>query len=291
MINLADENNQSSEKKIQNNNCFVITPIGAQDGRERRFADGITKEVIEPVLKEFDMTPIVAHRISETGSINDQVIQHIYKDKLAICNLTGLNPNVMYELGVRYTMRKHTILICEQGTRLPFDIITERTIFYTNDIAGSAELKEQLKDMISTIDYSSEPENPIFKVLDFDKAMGNVKDEGAADALIEKMKDVLENHSTKNVTKSNVYAAVIEKLDNIPFSATDWNSLVSLTLTNSNQQVYFTSSVVSNSQKVWVVYFHSKVPVDVGFNYIVNAVNKLFSGIANVMLVDTPNPE
>ena len=114
------------------------------------------------------MTPIVAHRISETGSINDQIIQHIYEDKLAICNLTGLNPNVMYELGIRYTMRKHTILICEQGTRMPFDIISERTIFYTNDIAGSAELKKQLREIIYSIDYSKILKIN-FKVLDFEK--------------------------------------------------------------------------------------------------------------------------
>lgn len=288
---MSDENIQSSENKIQNNNCFIITPIGAQDGRERRFADGITNEVIEPVLKEFNMTPIVAHRISETGSINDQVIQHIYNDKLAICNLTGLNPNVMYELGVRYTMRKHTILICEQGTRLPFDIITERTIFYTNDIAGSTELKKALRDMISRIDYSLEPENPIFKVLDFDKAMGNVKDEGAADALIEKIKDVLENHNIQNVIKPNNYAVVIEKLDNIPFTQTDWTSLVQLTLNNSNHQVYFIASTVSHSQKVWVAYFDSKVPVSIGLNHIVNAANHVFSGKANVMLVKNLNQE
>lgn len=205
---MADGNNQSSEKTIENNNCFIITPIGAQDGRERRFADGITNEVIEPVLKEFEMTPIVAHRISETGSINDQVIQHIYKDKLAICNLTGLNPNVMYELGVRYTMRKHTILICEQGTRLPFDIITERTIFYTNDIAGSAELKQQLKDMISRIEYSSEPDNPIFKVLDYENAMGKIKDEDASSAILEKLKELI-NRSENNNVKEELQSSII----------------------------------------------------------------------------------
>lgn len=235
------------------------------------------------------MTPIVAHRISETGSINDQIIQHIYEDKLAICNLTGLNPNVMYELGIRYTMRKHTILICEQGTRLPFDIISERTIFYTNDIAGSAELKKQLREIIYSIDYSKNPENPIFKVLDFEKAMGNVKDETASDALIDKLKGILENHSMQTNVKPKIYAAILEKLDNIPFLATDWNNLVQTVLTMSNQQVYFTASTASNSQKIWIVYFHSKSPVTIAFNYIINTVNHLFNGRVSVMLVENTN--
>lgn len=204
---LAD-NNETKESDIKNNNCFVITPIGAQDGRERRFADGITKEVITPVLKEFKLYPVVAHEISETGSINDQVVRHIYNDKLAICNLTGLNPNVMYELGIRFTMRKHTILICENGTSLPFDIIAERTIFYTNDIAGSSELKDQLRNMIAKIDYEKAPDNPIFKVLDYENAMGKIKDEDASSAILEKLKELI-NRSENNKVKEELQSSIV----------------------------------------------------------------------------------
>lgn len=269
-----------------NNNCFIITPIGTEGDPERRFADGITNAVLRPVLDKFGMKPVVAHEISTSGSINDQVIEHIYEDKLAICNLTGLNPNVMYELGIRYTMRKHTILICEIGTRLPFDIVAERTIFYTNDIAGSEELKEKLNNMINAIDYSVAPENPVFKVLDFDHAMGNLKEEAASSALLDKLKDILEKHNQPIYKENNNFVVVIEKIDGIDLTVEEWNNLMQQILNISNNQVYFTSSSVSITQKIWIVYYTSLVPVNTAFEMITQAVSMVFGQRANTLQVN-----
>ncbi|WP_312729736.1 hypothetical protein [Enterococcus sp.] len=201
----------SKEKELLKNSkdkCFIVTPIGKDNSDERRFAEGITEAVLIPVLNEYKMEVVVAHKISQSGSINDQIIKHIYEDKLVIANLTGLNPNVMYELGVRYTMRKHTILICEKGTILPFDIINERTIFYTNDIAGSKELANSLSDMLSKVNYEKVPDNPIYKSLDFENAMGKIKDEDATSAILEKLKELI-SRSENNIVKEELQSSTI----------------------------------------------------------------------------------
>jgi len=189
-IKVQRRSNQMSEKDF----CFIVTPIGSDESSERRFADGISREVIEPVVESFNMKPIMAHEISETGSINDQVIEHIYEDKLVIANLTGLNPNVMYELGIRYTMQKHTILICEEGTSLPFDIIAERTIFYIDDIAGGRELKKRLTDMIGKIDFESIPRNPVSVAVKLKGIFDDVKVDGTD---VEKLAVAVEELSHK----------------------------------------------------------------------------------------------
>jgi hypothetical protein len=69
---------------------------------------------------------------------------------------------------VRHAVRLPAIIIAESGTRLPFDIADERTIFYTNDMAGVEELKTALKTTVPKAIEDKEPENPIYQVIKSD---------------------------------------------------------------------------------------------------------------------------
>lgn len=143
--------------------CFIITPIGDDSDPIRRHIEGVIEAAIRPALGDkYDL--IVAHKISEPGSITKQIIKEIYVDKLAIANLTNKNPNVMYELAFRHSLGKPVIMIAEKGTPLSSDIIMERTIFYQNDAQGVLELRDNIIAAEAKIDFDKES-SPIYDVI------------------------------------------------------------------------------------------------------------------------------
>lgn len=181
-----------SEKKT----CFVVTPIGDESTTLRRHIDGIIDQSIIPAIGE-NFNVSVAHREYEIGSINDRIIQSVYNSDLVIANLTGLNPNVMFELAVRYSFGKPAIVIAQVGTKLPFDIVDENTIFYVNDPAGAAELKEKIKGFADKIDWSSHDYGPIVSAINraavvnsIEVALPGEENKNAFSFLVEKITDL-----------------------------------------------------------------------------------------------------
>lgn len=192
--------------------CFIITPIGDDSDPIRRHIEGIIDAAIRPALcDKYEL--VVAHKISEPGSITKQIIKEIYSDKLAIANLTNKNPNVMYELAFRHSLGKPVIMIAEKGTPLPSDIIMERTIFYQNDAQGVLELKDNIIAAEAKIDFNKES-SPIYDVIQ----------ESDREAQIIKISETqFVDQSDKE--NSNILWYILQKLNNLEDSVQAIRSL------------------------------------------------------------------
>lgn len=71
-----------------------------------------------------------ADEIAKPGKITDQIIQHIIDADLIIADVTGSNPNVMYELGFAHALKKATVILNQEIHQSPFDIAGFRQILY-----------------------------------------------------------------------------------------------------------------------------------------------------------------
>lgn len=198
------ENNMDKSKKEQGKKCFIITPIGDSASDTFRMAKGVIESVIKPVLTQNgydDIKP--SYEINQTGMINTQIISRIMDDDLVIANLTGNNPNVMYELCLRHVTAKPIIHICQSGTVLPFDIKDNRTIFYKDDMLGAHELMSQLESFVKEIDYEKEyVDNPIYNAQRMGKLLKEVPADSKNKVEIELLQNILEQISTLKITSN-----------------------------------------------------------------------------------------
>lgn len=155
--------------KIDNNLCFVISPIGKKRSKEYKLFKEILDHIIKPTVHSsgMDLKVVRADDIQKPGSIIRDIIIYLHSSRVVIADLTGKNPNVFYELGVRHSLAPRTILIAQDISDVPSDLQDFRVITYSTsspeDINNfSCKLKSYLKD-IANDPYK--PDNPVFGYL------------------------------------------------------------------------------------------------------------------------------
>ena len=95
-----------------------------------------------------------AKRVDEimtATKIPDDVKELIRTSSAVVIDLTGLNPNVVYELGFADGLGKKAILIQEgKVSGLPFDFAASRVFAYERNQVGLQDLSEKLKRVIQS---------------------------------------------------------------------------------------------------------------------------------------------
>lgn len=110
--------------------CFYITPIGEEGSEERKHADLLLGQIVEPAIDELglDLAVVRADKMTQPGMISQQILQHVLGARLVVVDLSFHNPNVFYELAIRHATRLPTVLISRTAERIPFDIADLRVV-------------------------------------------------------------------------------------------------------------------------------------------------------------------
>ncbi|MGH8531594.1 MAG: hypothetical protein ACREV1_02420 [Gammaproteobacteria bacterium] len=83
--------------------------------------------------------------LAQGGNIVSQFLQQICRAEITITDVTGLNPNVLLEYGIRLSVRDSlNLLLCHRGVMLPIDIADQRFIEYTQEPAGVKQAREEI---------------------------------------------------------------------------------------------------------------------------------------------------
>ncbi len=129
--------------------CFVVSPIGKNGSEIRRHANCVLRRIVRPAFKGFGYIPKRIDQSGESGSITQGIIRRIHGSRLCIAILTKLNPNVMYEVGVRHAWDLAIIPLAEEGTELPFDLQDYHTIFYS--LESEKSVKRAIRDLAARV--------------------------------------------------------------------------------------------------------------------------------------------
>lgn len=161
-------------------NCFVIIGYGKKpsyiDNKVRMLdLDETYSVLIKPVFDEMGINCYRAIDKNINGSIDEQMLKEIKNADMALADISTLNANVMWELGVRHALKPHyTVMICEkeQMSKIPFDINSFVIHQYTHSEEGIPyrevdRFRKHLKESIQKIIDQDPPvhDSPVFTSL------------------------------------------------------------------------------------------------------------------------------
>ena len=149
---------------------FGLKPFNDGSGRHFDF-DKVYRVIIKRAVENAGLTPIRADEQTGSQIIHIDMFKALRDKAIVLVDLSLENPNVFYELGVRHVMSpRGTVLMCREGSRLPFDVSLSRVIFYRYDgVDLDWEEAERVKAALkAALDEArrGQPDSPVHALLE-----------------------------------------------------------------------------------------------------------------------------
>lgn len=134
-------------------NVFVIMPFSATTRCSEEEWTDIFHNVFKKSIEEigYSCERIVPNR----GSLIKSIIHKLKMSPIVLADITDNNPNVFYELGVRHSLSKRTILVSQDPDNIPSDLNGFWTLTYNIYPNKIQQFKNEIKTILKEIE-----ENP-----------------------------------------------------------------------------------------------------------------------------------
>lgn len=145
-------------------------PFGEKLDAEGRLIDfdKIYQFIIKQAVESLDLHCVRCDEIEGAGWIHAEMFEQILEADVSVVDITSLNANVFYELGIRHALTSSvTVLIRKQGTHAPFNIQGLRVIDYDPlDLASVDKAKRQIASFIQNGLRHRLVDSPVHQVLE-----------------------------------------------------------------------------------------------------------------------------
>ena len=148
---MAKKQQQKKSAKVADANrdvCFVICPFGG-------WHDRYSKEIFYPAVEDAGLKPLRADDIFGPSPIVSDVWRSVKRAKIVLADLTGRNPNVLYELGLAHAIQRPVVMVTQNMGDVPFDLRALRVIVYEQQAPnwGTAlqrEITKSLREVVAS---------------------------------------------------------------------------------------------------------------------------------------------
>lgn len=146
-----------AQKKESLGICFTIMPFGGH-------FDSYYSQIYCQAIRNCNLEPRRVDDLSRPSSIVGDIWDLTRKAKMILADLTGKNPNVLYELGLAHAITKPAILVAQSLDDIPFDLKDLRIIIYDkNEHNWGERLKIKIESAIrETLASPDEAISPVF---------------------------------------------------------------------------------------------------------------------------------
>ena len=210
--------NKSASSEAELPVCFVIMPIADRPGYPPGHFGRVYQIIIEPAVREAGYQPRLASASTDAVVIHLEILSHLLNAPMAICDISDLNANVMYELGVRQAFDKPVVLLKDDRTHNPFDVIPIRHQPYSSSLSYETVVEERnrIKEAIqSTARGSADSVNSLVRLLNLQGAALRQDENDPSAARFQ----LIEENMSRMSQMMTVIANAAYRSDNVPPAA------------------------------------------------------------------------